>query len=50
MKLRYPSVIDDGSRDDQKIVYGNPIDKSTPSYYELTQLDNSKFDVKDGKI
>lgn len=43
-------MIDDGSRDDQKIGYGNPIDKSKPSYHELTQLDNSKFDVKAGKI
>ena len=50
MKLRYPETADDRGRDDQKIVYGNPINKSTPSYYDLTQLDNSKFDVKQGKI
>ena len=50
MRLRYPGLIDDGSKWDQKIVYGDPVDKRDPSYYRFTQLDNSKFDVKEGEI
>lgn len=49
MSLRYPNALQSGESD-QKIGYGRPKDTRKKSYHELTQLDNSKFDVKSGFI